>query len=135
MAQNNSYFIPQNSHLLFSVFAVTLAALMYGVAPASVVPEVFDIRVETTDLANVFRAVMCLYLAITGVWVFGIVKAELWRVATLSNILFLGSITLGRMLSWIFDGAPSAMLVSALFVEFLMTAFGVFQYFRYKDEY
>jgi len=125
-------FTPKNGHLLISTAMVATAALMYGVVPASVVPQFFDIRVETVDLANVFRAVMCIYLAVSGVWIAGILRPGLWRTATITNILFMASLTSGRIISLIFDGAPSNTLKFALLGELALALYGITQLMRYS---
>ena len=44
-------------------------ALSYGVAPATVLPKLLDIPVEGPDQMQIFRALMCLYLAASTFWV------------------------------------------------------------------
>lgn len=125
------YICLKNTHLLVSAALVGIAGLMYGTAPAVLIPQVFDIQVETVDLANIFRAVMCLYLGMACFWVLGVVRPELWRMATLSNIAFMTCLVAGRLISWAADGAPSSTLVNALAGEFLLALFGAVQWRRY----
>lgn len=124
-------FKARNAHLLVSSVLVVTAGLMYGLSPATALPVMFDIRVETVDLANVFRVIMCIYLAVSAVWIAGMVKPSLWRAATLANILFMSSLTSGRVISLIFDGIPSVNLILALVGELLLAAFGVIQWRRF----
>lgn len=130
MATGN-YFQFRNAHLLVSAVLVAIAGLMYGTAPAVLLPRVFAIQVETVDLANIFRALMCLYLGASGIWLLGVIKPQLWRMATLTNIAFMACLVAGRLISWFADGVPSSSLVNALIGEFLLVAFGVVQWCRY----
>lgn len=126
-------FSVKNAHLLVSLVLVVSAALMYGLAPTRLVPGVFDIAVETVDLANVFRAIMCLYLAISGLWLLAMLRPGLWRIATVSNVVFMGSLVLGRLISLVVDGTPSAALLYAVVVEALLGVFGFLQLRRYRE--
>ena len=128
----NNCFKARNAHLLVSSVLVVSAGLMYGLSPATALPVMFDIRVETVDLANVFRVIMCIYLAVAAVWIAGMVKPSLWRAATIANILFMASLTSGRIISLVFDGVPSVNLVLALVCELLLAAFGVIQWWRFS---
>lgn len=127
----HNYFNARNSHLWVSSVLVVTAGLMYGLSPAAALPKLFDIRVETIDLSNVFRVNMCIYLAVSAVWIAGIVRPPLWRTATVANIVFMASLTSGRVISLVFDGVPSLNLIFALVGELLLTAFGVVQWRRF----
>ena len=131
---DKSVFSPANYHLLISAFIIILAALMYGVAPAITVPRGFDISVETVDLANVFRVIMCLYLAVAVVWLLGAIKRELWLAATITNIVFMGSLAAGRIISLALDGVPSGGLIFGMIAEFVLCIFGLVQYRKYAPK-
>jgi Domain of unknown function (DUF4345) len=80
--------IPKNSHLLLSSVIVIAAAFLYGLSPSTILPQLFDFEVTTTDLSNVFRAIMGLYLTFASFWIVGILKPNYWKAATVSQILF-----------------------------------------------
>jgi hypothetical protein len=90
-----------------------------------VLPFLFDFKVESVDLNHVFRAMMGLYLGFATYWVIGIFKLEHWRHATLSNIVFMGGLGLGRMASIIVDGLPSVAFLIGTVVEILFMLWGV----------
>jgi hypothetical protein len=90
-----------------------------------VLPFLFDFKVESVDLNHVFRAMMGLYLGFATYWIIGIYKLEHWRHATLSNIVFMGGLGLGRMVSIIVDGMPSVAFLIGTVVEILFMLWGV----------
>ncbi len=68
--------IRKNLHLIISVLIVISAALFYGLFPNVTLPVLFDFEVQSTDLKNVFRAILGLYLAFSALWVLGILKSD-----------------------------------------------------------
>ncbi len=123
--QQNS--IQQNVHLLLSSIIVIAAALVYGLSPSTVLPELFDFQVQTPDLSNVFRAIMGLYLAFALFWVVGMLRPNLWKAATFSQILFMGGLAFGRILSLFFDGVPSTLFAAGTIGELILAVFGYCQ--------
>src|SRR5450432_715555 len=85
--------------LKVSVVVILTVALGYGFYLNKIFPAVFDFVPATTDLKNIFRATMGLYLAMVIVWIAGIIKERLWLTATISNIAFMGGLALGRIIS------------------------------------
>jgi hypothetical protein len=124
MHQNS---LQQNLHLLLSSVIVVAAALIYGLSPSTILPQLFDFQVATTDLSNVFRAIMGLYLAFASFWMVGILRPNLWKAATLSQILFMGGLAFGRMLSLLFDGVPSTLFALGTIGELILALFGYYQ--------
>lgn len=112
-------------HLMISAVAVIGIGLSYGIVPQRILPLLFDFEVGTADLRNVFRAIMGLYLTISAFWIAGIIKPELWRIATLTNVLFMGGLAFGRTLSLILDGIPTTLFIIGLFLEVLFAAWGI----------
>jgi len=68
---------------------------------------------------------MGLYLAIGGFWVYGIIYEKYWATATLVNILFMGGLTFGRLVSTFFDGISPQFMVG-LALEFLFMLWGIY---------
>jgi len=132
---DRQYLTLRNSHLLVSLGVTLLAALIYGVSPVSVVPLVFDIDVGTVDLGNVFRVLMCLYLAVSCIWVLGILKQGYWQIATITNIVFMASLSSDRIISWVFDGTRSTNLIFSLIGELFLGVFGLVQYRKYNSTF
>ena len=113
----------QNLHLLLSSVIVAAAALMYGLSPSTILPQL----VVTTDLSNVFRAIMGLYLAFALFWLVGMFNYNLWKAATMSQILFMGGLAFGRILSLLFDGVPSKLFAVGTIGELILAVFGYYQ--------
>ena len=121
----------KNLHLILSALVVIPAAFIYGLNPEVVLPGLFDFQVGTTDLKNVFRAVMCLYLATAILWCLGVAKPGLWKTATLLNIVFMGGLAAGRTLSLFLDGIPSPLFAYGLAGEWVLALFAAFQLKKY----
>ncbi|TVZ50900.1 DUF4345 domain-containing protein [Dokdonia sp. Hel_I_53] len=96
--------LPQNLHLGVSSFIVLLMAFVYGANPSGILPYIFGFEVEDIELKNIFRAIMGLYMAFGGYWIYGLFHKSHWRSATLANILFMSGLVFGRVLSTILDG-------------------------------
>lgn len=118
----------KNLHLILSILIVAPIALIYGLFQEQVLPLFFDFHVETTDLKNVFRAIMFLYLGMVLIWIQGILKPELWETATLVNIVFMGGLGLGRLLSLLLDGIPSPPFAIGLIGELALAFLGFYQF-------
>lgn len=121
----------QNLHLILSVLIVIPAALFYGLFPDEALPLLFDFEVQTTDLKNVFRAILGLYLAFSAVWLLGIFQASFWKIATVSNFLFMFGLVFGRILSMILDGMPSPVFAMGIVGELILGLFSFYQYQKY----
>lgn len=124
---NKSIFKIQNLHLILSVAIVIPVALVYGLFPNVILPKLLDFKVETTDLTNIFRAIMGLYLAMVSFWILGIIKLKFWFTATVSNILFMGGLAFGRIISLVNDGMPSMIFVIGTFGELVLGFYGWYQ--------
>ncbi len=101
-------------------------ALAYGIDPAAVLPTVLGFRVESVGLIHVFRAVMGLYLAMACFWFVGAIRPSVARAAVLSEIVFMGGLGLGRLLSLLLDGWPGPILFAGLVAEFVLAGLGMF---------
>ena len=112
-------------YLLVSAAGLTAVALSYGVAPATILPQLLDITVEGTDLPHVFRAIMGLYLGMIVLWVLGAFRPSLTRAAVIAEIAFMSGLAVGRVLSIVVDGMPSVALLGYTGVEIAMAAWGM----------
>ncbi len=117
-------------HLALSSIVVIMAALVYGSSPQKLLPLVFDFSIDNLELKNIFKAVMGLYMAFAIYWIVGIFKQEHWRHATLSNILFMGGLAFGRIISLVIDGISTPFTIG-LILELLVMIWG---FFNLKNE-
>ncbi|EHQ02041.1 DUF4345 domain-containing protein [Gillisia limnaea] len=129
---NKINWIFKNLHLLVSLSIVVPTAIIYG--SPTVLPEHLDIKVETIDLSNMLKAVMCLYLGISLVWILGIWKTVYWKIATQLNILFMLSLASGRALSMITDGIPTGGYIFGIIAEFGIGLYSIYQLKKYTTE-
>jgi|SRR5215203_1827085 len=87
----------KNLHLIISAILIITIAFYYGIDPGALLPTLFDFRVDTTDLLNIFRAIMCLYIGMIIIWVVGIFKPRYWETASIVNIVFMSGLAIGRL--------------------------------------
>ncbi|SDG18064.1 DUF4345 domain-containing protein [Epilithonimonas hungarica] len=115
----------KNLHLLVSVVLVFAIALTYGFFPEKIIPALADIRTDSNDLSNAFKAVMGLYLGIAAFWALGIARSQFWKSATLVNIFFMFSLVIGRITSLAIDGFPTPSMLSGIVLELLLGIWGL----------
>ena len=126
--------ILKNLHLIVSLSIVVPTAIIYG--SPSILPEYLNIKVNTVYFSNMLKAVMCLYLGLSLVWILGIWKTEYWKIATQLNILFMLSLAIGRALSMFMDGFPTSGYIFGIIAEFVLGFYSIFQFKKYnRNEY
>ena len=128
---NTKYFTFKNLHLFISVMVLIPASLVYGLHPDSFWAEIIGLKVSNIDLINIFKAIMGLYLSFAILWLIGIIKPAYWVAATLSNIIFMGGLGLGRTISLFADGVPSQFYLIGGFLELLLAVLGILIYRKY----
>jgi hypothetical protein len=102
--------------LLVAVLLVPIA-LSYGIAPATVLPKALDISVSGADQTQIFRALMCLYLAASVFWAIAAFKPDWQSIAVIWAVFFCFSLALGRVISLVVDGPASLLLDVYLALE------------------
>jgi hypothetical protein len=122
----------KNIHLLVSVAIVVPAAIIYG--SPSLLPGYLQILANTTDLSNLLKAIMCLYLAIALVWLMGILQPQHWKAATQLNIVFMLALATGRFISMVIDGIPTAAYIFAVIAEYIIGLFAVYQLKKFGQQ-
>ena len=115
----------KNLQLTLSAIVVISISFVYGGNPSVFLPYVFGFDVIDIDLKNIFRAIMGLYLAIGCFWIYGIRNKNYWESATLVNILFMGGLALGRLVSTILDGISPQFMVGFI-LEFIFMLWGIY---------
>jgi hypothetical protein len=113
------------AYLLIVGLGLVPIALSYGVDPAGVLPKFMNLRVEGTDLTQIFRAVMCLYLGMSVFCCIAAFEPAWQRVAVVWAVIFMLSLALGRVISLAVDGVPSRVLNLYLGVELVMGLLGL----------
>jgi hypothetical protein len=68
---------------------------------------------------------MGLYIAMAAFWFIGIIKSHFWIASTIANILFMGGLAIGRIISIVFDGSPSVIFLIGLILEMLLAIWGI----------
>ena len=115
----------KNLHLGLSAIVVVIAGLFYGLNPEGLLPYMFNFGIEDPELKNIFRAIMGLYLGFAAYWIIGVRKDRYWEGATISNIVFMGGLALGRLASAFLDGT-STLWVTGMLLEFIMMLWGIY---------
>jgi hypothetical protein len=129
--KSKTNWILKNLHLFLSLSIVVPTAIIYG--SPSILPEYLDIQVNTVDFSNMLKAIMCLYLGISIVWILGIWKTKYWKTATQLNILFMLSLAIGRMISMLMDGFPTGGYIFGIIAEFVLGSYSIFQLKKYSQ--
>ena len=103
--------------LLVAAVGLTPVALAYGLVPATTVPMLYGVEIDSINITHIFRAVMGLYLAMIIFWILGATREPLRLAALCSVVVFMGGLAMGRLLSLFVDGIPAAPLVIYLLLE------------------
>ena len=85
------------------------------------------VTVNSLDEHSILKAIMGLYLAFASLWIVGIFKNEYWKIATVTNILFMLGLGFGRIVSIVFDGFPSTIFILGTFGELVLGFYGWYQ--------
>jgi hypothetical protein len=113
----------KNIHLIISVLIVIPVGCIYGFQPSLL----FDVTLNSIDEANIFKAIMGLYFGFSFIWIIGILKPSLWKVATVSNVIFMLGLVFGRISSMFFDGFPTAIFVVGIIGELVLGLYAFIQ--------
>lgn len=124
--------ILKNLHFFVSLAIVLPTAIIYG--SPSILQKFLDIQVNSNDLSNMLKSVMCLYFGISFVWITGILKTQYWKSATQLNVLFMFALATGRVLSMLLDGLPTVGYIFGVIAEFLIGLYAFYQLKKYKIE-
>ena len=96
---------------------------VYGFAP----DFIFNIHNNELDLKNVLKAFSGLYLGFATLWIIGIFNNKFWTTATISNLIFMFGLALGRIVSFTVDGLASPILIVGTFGELILGFFALHQ--------
>lgn len=110
-------------HLTISVIIVIPIAIVYGFWTNLV----FNVNIDTVDEHSIFKAIMGFYLGFALMSTIGIFRPIYWKTATITNILFMFGLGIGRIISIIFDGIPSTIFILGTFGELIIGFYGLYQ--------
>ena len=110
--------------LIFVAAGVFFISLSYGLFPSQSLVYLYDIEVTNTNLKNIFRAIMGLYISLVAFWIIGARYKSLQLPALWSLTIFMLGLAMGRLLSLVIDGLPYPPFVLYMLLEFLFAAVG-----------
>lgn len=123
----------KKTFLIVAFAMVTVIALLYGVDPQWFGRTFLGLPELNPNIAHILRAVMGLYLAHAGFWLYAAFHPPLRNVAVLVVGLFAGGLVTGRMISVMIEGVPSSsLLVFYIFAELVVVPTAYWVYTR-KD--
>ena len=109
-------------------------ALGYGAKPSVTLDALFGIKVDTTNLTHIMRAVMGLYLGMVVFWLWGAFKRSMAGPALAGCAVFMLGLAAGRILSFILDGMPHWLLVVYAVLEIVLGLIAVALYRGHSSE-
>jgi hypothetical protein len=115
-------------HLIISAAIVVPVGLVYGGKP----DLLFEVSLQSPDEFSIFKAIMGLYLGFSFFWLLGIFQKQFWKVATISNMIFMLGLAAGRIISILFDGLPSGIFVLGTFGELVLGCFAIYNYRKFN---
>lgn len=115
----------KNLHLAVSTILIFIIAVIYGFFPGKIVPALANLPAAGNDVNSALKAIMGLYVGSGIFWLLGMIQPQLWKGATIVNILFMFGLAGGRVLSMIIDGIPSEGMVGGTIIELIIGFWGV----------
>ncbi|MBT8260926.1 MAG: DUF4345 domain-containing protein [Flavobacteriaceae bacterium] len=109
-------------HLIISVCIVFPVSYSYGF----ISDLLLEINPKSIDEFSFLKSIMFLYIGFSILWIIGIFNYKYLKVAIISNMIFMLSLALGRLLSLVLDGIPSFAYVFGTFAELFLGLYGIF---------
>ena len=97
---------------------------MAGASPVAL----FGITVDSTNLANIMRAIMGLYFGMIVIWLWGAFSLPMAGPALVSCAVFMLGLAAGRTLSFALDGMPHWLLVVYTVIEVVLGTIAIVLY-------
>lgn len=120
----------KKAFLILAFAMVSIIALLYGIAPAWFASTFLGVNDLSVSFAHILRAVMCLYLALGGFWLFSAFSEKHRDTAVLTTIVFAGGLVIGRVLSFNIDGQPAPLLIVYGAIEIMIVPIAYWIYTR-----
>lgn len=117
---------PAEMLLLISSIGLLPIALCYGLYPKTTLKKLYNVELRTINMANIFRAIMGLYLANIAYWMLAFWGFIGTRAALGSLTVFMLGLAFGRTVSWCVDGKANMLLVIYLALEVFLGCTGLF---------
>ena len=114
----------QKALLIIVAIGLIPIALSYGLIPNKSMSYLYEITDLQLNQIHIFRAIMCLYLALVVFWLIGAFNIRLRQAALYSLVVFMFGLAAGRILSLLLDGIPHWLLIVYLFLELLFGILG-----------
>lgn len=111
--------------LIFCAVGLVPIALGYGAKPSATLDALFGIKVDTTNLTHIMRAVMGLYLGMVILWLYGAFNRSLAGPALVACAVFMLGLAAGRVLSFVMDGMPHWLLIVYAVLEIVLGVIAV----------
>jgi hypothetical protein len=116
--------------LIFAFCAVSVIALLYGVSPRWFVATFFGLQELDPNIAHILRAVMGLYLALGGFWLYAAFEPRHRNTAILTTAVFSGGLVSGRIISLFAEGRPAPLLLLYVAMELTLVPLAIWVYRR-----
>ena len=120
--------------LIFCAVGLVPIALGYGASPSATLDFLFGIKVDTTNLTHIMRAVMGLYLGMVVFWLMGAFRKPLAAAALASCAVFMLGLAAGRILSFIVDGMPHWLLIVYAVLEVVLGVMALILYWKNRSD-
>ena len=114
--------------LIFCAVGLVPIALGYGAKPSATLDALFGIKVDTTNLTHIMRAVMGLYIGMVVFWLWGAFRRSMEGPALAACAVFMLGLAAGRILSFIMDGLPHWLLIVYAALEIVLGLIAIILY-------
>ena len=114
--------------LIFCAVGLVPIALGYGAKPSVTLDVLFGVKVDTTNLTHIMRAVMGLYLGMVVLWLWGAFRKSMEGPALVACAVFMLGLAAGRILSFVVDGLPHWLLIVYAALEIVLGLIAIIIY-------
>ncbi|MCB0042250.1 MAG: DUF4345 domain-containing protein, partial [Caldilinea sp.] len=87
-----------------------------------------SVMMDSTNLANIMRAIMGLYFGMIAIWLWGAFSLPMAGPALVSCAVFMLGLAAGRTLSFVLDGMPHWLLVVYAVIEVVLGTIAILLY-------
>jgi hypothetical protein len=120
--------------LIFCAVGLVPIALGYGAKPSVTLDTLFGIKIDTTNLTHIMRAVMGLYLGMVVFWLWGAFSRPMAGPALAACAVFMLGLAAGRILSLILDGLPHWLLIVYAVLEIVLGLIAIILFRGHNSE-